>query len=60
MAIWSNNYHGSMNEKAFEFNSSIDADARLVYADIARKYRSRKNVGQNRNHSPRRSGCPRQ
>lgn len=24
-----------MNEKAFEFNSSIDADARLVYADIA-------------------------
>ena len=35
MAIWSNNYHGSMNEKAFEFNSSIDADARLVYADIA-------------------------
>ena len=35
MAIWSNNYHGSMNEKAFQFNASIDADARLVYADIA-------------------------
>ena len=34
MAIWSNKFHQAMNTSAYDFNQSIQIDARLLDADL--------------------------